>query len=1122
MKKINISTLFIAVAMPFMVFAQSPTNRSANTIVADVMAQMPANNQAKFNEQMEALASKGEETVSILLKMMKSPASEGNNQIEYALGGLSYFVAQNSKVEERKEVTKAYIDALEKTNDRETKAFIIRQIQITGVDDAVETLKKYAVTNELYAEACRALVSIGTDNAKKAISSIVNEIPNKKVAAKSIGDLNLVAHEELLLSWLNKGDADLQKTIFNALGKIGSEKTFELLTKEVYEISYNYEANGVLEAYLMTVARLAKNDPDTYTKVLVKLLKNKSFNVKTFAVTTLGELKNSVVFAEAVKSLSLESRPYRNAALKAACKLNGEEFFVNSKINFAKLSDEAKTDVINVCGVNRYNVYTKNIIEALSSSNEELQDAAFCALGMIGSDDALTALVSVFAGDDAAKIKKSKETICWLNKDVNGALTQALDGASDGGKVAILNTLAHRGAKSSAEKVIGYTSSSDKNISGAAYDAIAKIATTKELSKLYQMLETAPKENVLDMQQAIGGALGVMAPNEAYAIIAKQLGVAAQDKKYLYYGILSFTNTPEAFKTIENGVKSSDKNIQTAAVESLLAWKNKEAIQAVYEVIENPALTSYLSSAVKSYISLVKSGNFTDQQRYLYIRKALETVKGAEEQNALLSQLIPLNSFGALMTASKYLSNPTTQHTAGTAILNIAQKDKYYDNWSKDVENILKQFIETRKGGDAGYEKTAIQTYIDGAPSSLGYVKIFNEKDLTGWKGLVQNPIARGKMSAKQLAEEQVKADELMKKGWEVRDGILYFTGHGDNLCTEKKYGDFEMYVDWYIVKDGDAGIYLRGTPQVQIWDTCRVDVGAQVGSGGLYNNSKNPSKPTSVADNHIGDWNTFYIKMVGERVTVVLNGIKVVDNVILENYWNRSMAIFIEEQLELQAHGTLVGYRDIYVKELPKVEPIALGAEEVKDGFKLLFDGVSMNKWIGNTKDYVAENGTITLNPKNGGGGNIYTEKEYKDFVFRFDFMLTEAANNGLGIRTPLEGDAAYVGMELQIIDNEHHVYKDLQKYQYHGSVYGVIPAKRGFLKPIGEWNSQEVYLKGNKIKITLNGEVILDGDLAEASKNGTLDQLDHPGLKNEKGHIGFLGHGSPVKFKNIRVKEL
>jgi len=194
----------------------------------------------------------------------------------------------------------------------------------------------------------------------------------------------------------------------------------------------------------------------------------------------------------------------------------------------------------------------------------------------------------------------------------------------------------------------------------------------------------------------------------------------------------------------------------------------------------------------------------------------------------------------------------------------------------------------------------------------------------------------------------------------------------------------------------------------------------------------------------------------------------------------------------------------------------------EKMEGYQLLFNGKNLDGWVGNKIAYVAEDGNIVIYPDKGGSGNLFTEKEYANFSFRFEFQLTPGGNNGLGIRAPLEGDAAYKGMEIQILDNDADKYKELHDYQYHGSVYGVIPAKRGYLKPVGEWNEEEVIANGDNITVILNGVTIVDGNIKEASKGGTLDGKKHPGLKNKKGHIGFLGHGDVVKFRSIRIKEM
>ncbi|MGQ9560285.1 MAG: 3-keto-disaccharide hydrolase [Candidatus Oleimicrobiaceae bacterium] len=386
-----------------------------------------------------------------------------------------------------------------------------------------------------------------------------------------------------------------------------------------------------------------------------------------------------------------------------------------------------------------------------------------------------------------------------------------------------------------------------------------------------------------------------------------------------------------------------------------------------------------------------------------------------------------------------------------------------------------------------------------------GFVALFNGTDLTGWKGLVGNPLSRAQMSSEELALAQAAADDTMRAHWRVRDGILEFDGKGSHLCTARDYEDFQLLVDWKIEPDGDSGIYLRGCPQVQIWDATKHPEG----SGGLYNNQIHPNKPLVRADRPAGRWNSFAITMVGERVTVRLNDVLVVDNVVMENYWDRSLPVFSSGQIELQSHGTRLYFRNIYIREIPR-----------PGEWRALFNGTDLSGWIGATDVYYVRNGAIVC-PK-GAYANLYTEQEFADFVLRFEFRLTPGANNGLAIRTPLSGDPAYAGMEIQILDDNHRDYAHIKPYQCHGSVYGVAPAKRGYLRPPGEWNVEEVTAQGSLVTVVLNGTTILETDLKEAIERGTADGQPHPGLARRKGHLGFMGHDAHVEFRNIWLKEI
>src|SRR5215831_10368414 len=207
----------------------------------------------------------------------------------------------------------------------------------------------------------------------------------------------------------------------------------------------------------------------------------------------------------------------------------------------------------------------------------------------------------------------------------------------------------------------------------------------------------------------------------------------------------------------------------------------------------------------------------------------------------------------------------------------------------------------------------------------------------------------------------------------------------------------------------------------------------------------------------------------------------------------------------------------------------LAANAQDKKDeeGFMSLFNGKDLSGWIygkrGNGENksgvgYQVADGVIFCTVKDG--GNLYTEKEYGDFVLLFDFKLTENANNGIGIRAPLTGDSAYAGMEIQVLDDSGSQYKNLRPEQYHGSIYDLVGCKRGFQKPVGEWNEEEIMAKGRQIKVTLNGTVIVDANLDDIKDEAKIKK--HPGMNRTKGFIGFLGHGARVEFRNLRIKEL
>jgi hypothetical protein len=294
-----------------------------------------------------------------------------------------------------------------------------------------------------------------------------------------------------------------------------------------------------------------------------------------------------------------------------------------------------------------------------------------------------------------------------------------------------------------------------------------------------------------------------------------------------------------------------------------------------------------------------------------FATRALDTAKEPLEKNLAISFLAAIRTPEALAAAVSYLDHPAYQGKAAQAVVRLAMPSPGFAGLSGlETALALKKAVPLI---ESDYDREDAELYADGLLLKEGFIPLFNGKNLGGWKGLVADPPKRALMTPEEMTRAQAEADELMRRHWKVIEGALVFDGQGHSLCTSKDYADFELFVDWRIEPKGDSGIYLRGSPQVQIWDPEQNPEG----SGGLYNNKTNPAKPLIRADRPAGQWNTFFVRMTGERVTVYCNGIPVADNVVMENYWERDKPIYPAGQIELQAHSTRLFFKNIYVREI-------------------------------------------------------------------------------------------------------------------------------------------------------------------------------------------------------------
>ncbi|MBS1532724.1 MAG: DUF1080 domain-containing protein, partial [Bacteroidetes bacterium] len=796
-------------------------NAQSDKITA-ILDKEPANNAAELNTNAAATAQLGESGIVSMLNRLQPNGTADNTKIYDAISGFSFYTTQTGKEAWRTMAAKAYCRALPKITDPYNEAFIISQLQIVGKDDAVPTLKKYLEDKRLCDPAARALVKVGTLAAKAVLRSA---LPASKDSCRlsiveALGDSKDALAVKSISAVIGK-DENLTKVALYALAQIASPPSATLMATSAQKAAFTFDGTNATSSYLRYIRNLGKKNTVTAIN-LAKALNSKAASAsqeqtETAALKILVDIEGAKSTPLLIAAARNSNPKYRDAALKFAGPYLSATTDGQWIKELGKADATEKAAIITMLGNNHVQAALPSALNGLKSTDKGVVLASIKASQQIGQDKALNDLLTVLKTGDADEIIAVQNALLVMKgPGVVDKVAKALPDAPDQAKPALIGVLAARKAHSKIEVVTPLLNSSDANVRSAAYASLDQLSGPDNLDQLFSLLASSDKPSeTANVQSAIiavvGGATDKSAQSTA---VLAQMDKQSADKKPRYFNILAAIGDKPSLGAVSKAYNSGDAIAQKAAVTALTQWSNVSAGPVLLSISNHATDAALQDQALRGYVAMIAKSAYPDDEKVIYLRDAMDAAQTVPQKKLILEEVGNVKTFPALVFVSKYLDDAQLQGIAADDASSIALSNK--DFYGEDVKLWLNKAIQIKKGGDSDYEKVAIRKFIAEMPNDPGLVPLFNNTDLTGWKGLVGTPLTRAKMDAQTLAKEQQKADSIMRKGWYVKDGVLNFSGDGENICTTKQYRNFEMYVDWKIEPKGDAGIYLRGSPQVQ------------------------------------------------------------------------------------------------------------------------------------------------------------------------------------------------------------------------------------------------------------------------------------------------------------------
>lgn len=923
MKKLLI-ILLACCLVPFATQAQDARQRTATTIIADALAQLPAETPDVYNTLMQELASTGASGISELAGMLVPAAQGANSHIEYALSGVAHFVTGEGHEAERAEVRKGLAAGIAACTDKPNQAFLLSLLQICSTAEDAEVFVKYANDEYLADAAIRGLIS--TPASEGTILQLMQETEKPTaLLAYAASKRPSEGAEDILLSWLTDYQTDntTKEAIYNALAACGGKASLKALADAAAASDYDFAPSDATSAYIHLINRMAEQGDVKGALAAARSLAKATArtNVRAAALEVMLKYDAKKRTQNLLAALNDSDRPYRGAALDYANDFADEALYAAVVKKMPSLGEEARTDIVNWLGAHHAASQIDVVVAMIGSNNGELAAAAIRAAGKIGGQTALDALIAQLGGPHA---EEASQALRAFNGDATEGLLAALDGTPATQEQALKLVGLRRITKAS-DKVFDLLASNDTAVHDAAVDALAGVSTMADFERLCTLLDKASGTEVAKYQAALTNALSTQEPDVQYAKVSERMKSAPEQTRY--YTLLAQSGSREAIDALlaaEN---------REAAFDALLKVDNSEMIDVLYELATtNPAWTD---NALSCYTDFVASHAAPEQRPALY-EKGLQATPSAAVQNKLLRALANTYSFPSIATAAAYLDNPETAEAAAFAVKTIAAKHpgKGGDEVVKTLEKARDVYTALAKtDADAGYavdEIKGLLTKYAEAPrfelspeeAAEGYEVLFDGRSMEKWTGNTTNYVPLNG----------------------TIDVTAQYGGSG-NLYTKKEYSDFILRFEFAFIRPGvNNGIGIRTPMGVDAaFDGMEIQVLDH--DDPIYKNIKVYQQHGSVYGviaakrvkfGELGSWNTEEIRAVGDHITVTVNGEVILDGNIREACQGHNVApdgstknpytvdgrnhpgLFNKKgHIGLLGHGPGIQFRNIRIKEL-------------------------------------------------------------------------------------------------------------------------------------------------------------------------------------------------------------